>query len=274
MKIRGKFVIPVTILVIIAAVVVIFSTRQTTHNLIQNNEETFSNYTRHSIEKQADKRQANIQSSIDALGQIALQQAAIFSEVPEVRSSYRFALLGDLDDENDYLMQMGRTHLRRTIQPFLDGYKNVTGIGPLKLHFHTSSARSLARLWRKGWQAKRNGKKVDISDDLSSFRQTVVDINASDGGHKPLAGIEIGRGGFAIRGLAPIKDERGHHMGSVEILLPFLDAIKLNVNKASNYQIATYMFAEKLPIATKLQDPKKIRFWTASTFLSPHLIIR
>ncbi|MEA3362231.1 MAG: HAMP domain-containing protein, partial [Thermodesulfobacteriota bacterium] len=191
------------------------------------------------------------------IGVKALEMAAVFSKVPDVLTAYRLALLGDLEDENDHEMQMAREHLRKVMAPYIDGYLGASGKEQLKVHFHTPNGRSLVRLWRDGWQAKRNGEKVDISDDLTSFRQTVVDINASEGGHKPLSGIEVGRGGFAIRGLAPITARDGNHVGSVELLLPFIDAIDMNVNEASNYDIATYMVAEKLPVATKLQDPEK-----------------
>ncbi|HKK33236.1 MAG TPA: methyl-accepting chemotaxis protein, partial [Desulfomicrobiaceae bacterium] len=129
-----------------------------------------------------------------------------------------------------------------------------TGAENFKIHFHTSSGRSLARLWRNGWQAKRNGQKVDISDDLTSFRKTVVEIN--QGSHTALTGIEIGRGGFALRGLAPITGPEDEHLGSCEVLLPFAEILKSN-HVDQNYQIAVYMLADLLPIATKLQDPDK-----------------
>ncbi len=82
-----------------------------------------------------------------------------------------------------------------------------------------------------------------------------MDINSGD--HKPLAGIEIGRGGFAIRGLSPISLPSGEHAGSCEVLLPFGEVLKNNASRDGSFEIAAYMLADFLPIATKMQDPKK-----------------
>ncbi|MFZ5879266.1 MAG: cache domain-containing protein [Chloroflexota bacterium] len=49
-------------------------------------------------------------------------------------------------------------------------------------------------------------------DDLSSFRATVLASNAEK---KPVAGIEIGRGGLGVRGVAPVSYQ-GRHIGTVE----------------------------------------------------------
>lgn len=51
-----------------------------------------------------------------------------------------------------------------------------------------------------------------FGDDLSSFRPIVVAANRDD---KSLSGIEVGRAGFGIRGIAPIR-EAGVHVGTVE----------------------------------------------------------
>ncbi|MDY0190988.1 MAG: methyl-accepting chemotaxis protein [Desulfuromonas sp.] len=122
------------------------------------------------------------------------------------------------------------------------------------VHFHTKNGRSLVRLWRDGWQAKRDGKKIDVSDDLTAFRQTVVQINQGD--HHPLSGIEIGRGGFALRGLTEVSGAAGEHLGSCEVLMPFEEVLTTN-HVDDSYQLAVYMLADWLPIATQLQDQSK-----------------
>ncbi len=257
MKLQGKFVIPVAILVVIIALVVIFSTGKIVRNLVDNNGAVLTSYSDSVIEDRVVEVQSAIHSAIDSIGGKALELSAVFSQIPDVRTAYRLALLGNLDDEKDHEMQLAREHLRRVMASYVAGYKEATGKKELKVHFHTPNGRSLVRLWRDGWQAKRNGEKVDISDDLTSFRQTVIDINSNENGHKSLSGIEVGRGGFAIRGLASINAASGEHVGSVEVLLSFADAIKMNEASDGSYQIAAYMLAEKLPIATKLQDPNK-----------------
>ncbi len=254
MKIRGKFILPVAGLVIVAVIVSIVSFNMTIKSLVDDNNKVSATAALKTVTAEAEAQKTNLIQSISRTGEEALALSTIFTEIPDVITAYRLSLLGNQNDENDRDMQMAREHLRKTMKPYLTGYKNIMGKG-LKLHFHTRSGRSLARLWRDGWQAKRNGKKVDISDDLTSFRKTVVDINRGD--HKPLSGIEIGRGGFAIRGLSPITLPSGEHAGSCEVLLPFSSVFKQNLSHDGSYQIAVYMLADFLPIATKLQDPKK-----------------
>jgi methyl-accepting chemotaxis protein len=94
---------------------------------------------------------------------------------------------------------------------------------------------------------------VDVTDDLSSFRRTVLDVNKT---LKSIKGIELGRGGFTIRGLAPVFAEDGKALGSVEVLSSFNQVLK---GLAHNEGLAAMLFmsAKLLPITTNLQDPKK-----------------
>lgn len=250
MKIRDKFLIPLVTLIIVAVVITVFFVSNTVRKLVTEHNQHFTSYSLKTIAEQAQQRRQSIYASIDQMSKSALEIATLFTELPEVQQAYRIALQGDLNNENDPQMQLARQYLRQHIRPYLEGHKKQTGV-TLKLHFHTASNRSLVRLWRRGWQAKRHGKKVDVSDDLSSFRKTVVTINSGD--HKPIAGIEIGRGGFAIRGLASIDSATGKHLGSCEILLPFSQAVAQN-RSDDKYNIAAYMLADKLSIATKLKN--------------------
>ncbi len=254
MKIRSKFIIPITVLVVLSVVIALIAMNMTVSGLVTEQESSFIQYADEGISSTAHSRKDTIYKSIDLLAGGALDIASIFSEITDVQTAYRLASLGNMDDENDHEMQMAREMLRKKMAPFIAGYKHQTGKSVLKVHFHTPNGRSLVRLWRDGWQAKRNGKKVDISDDLTSFRNTVVQINQGD--HKALKGIEIGRGGFAVRGLSAVTSQADEHLGSCEVLVPFGDVLKANhVN--NSYQIAVYMLSDLLPIATKLQDPTK-----------------
>ena len=254
MKIRGKFILPIAGLVIIAILIALVSVNLTVRNLVAENNEAASKAAMKTLESAAATQKLKLTHDISRVGRKALAISTVFTKIPDVITAYRLALLGNENDEADHDMQMAREHLRKTMKPYLAGYKDIIG-KPLKLHFHTRSGRSLVRTWRDGWQTKRNGKKIDISDDLTSFRKTVVDINKGD--HKPLSGIEIGRGGFAVRGLSPISLPSGEHAGSCEILLPFSAVLKQNISNDGSYQIAAYMLADFLPIATKLQNPEK-----------------
>ena len=83
-------------------------------------------------------------------------------------------------------------------------------------------------------------------DDLSSFRATVLAANTEK---KPVAGIEIGRGGLGVRGVAPISYQ-GRHIGTIEFGLN-VDETLLNELKSqygSEWQIL--LVKEAADIAT------------------------
>jgi methyl-accepting chemotaxis protein len=142
-------------------------------------------------------------------------------------------------------MESARRQLRDYFASIEKGYRQTHNGQSLRLHFHVPPARSLLRLWKK------NQHK---SDDLSSFRHTVAVI--SSGSHEPITGIEIGRGGFAIRGIAPVIADNGKYLGSVESLSTYDPLVKYSVSSDKEY-IAVYMNKEFLPIATRLQDASK-----------------
>jgi methyl-accepting chemotaxis protein len=182
----------------------------------------------------------------------ALEEAALFSKLPSVINAFKLAHTGDISDPDSPQSKEARAILKSALQPSVDGYLAFSGLNEFKLHFHLPNGRSLARIWRKGWQSKVNGKKVDISDDISSFRKTVIDVNKTK---KPVVGIEVGRGGFVIRGLAPVSDNNGNHLGSVEVLASFKDILKpLN---SSGVVYGVYMNLELREIARKLKDLDK-----------------
>ena len=130
--------------------------------------------------------------------------------------AYRTATQGNMEDEKDPQAQAARELIRAKLSGAAAGYKAVIG-KELELHYHLPNARSLLRLWRKK-NVKKGEEWIDLSDDLKSFRPTVIEVNRSGA---PVKGIEVGRGGFAIRGLAPVKDETGKQLGSVEALADF-----------------------------------------------------
>jgi methyl-accepting chemotaxis protein len=204
-----------------------------------------------SLRARAEAKAESIREEIDISSGLAKDTAALFSSRPAVVRAFEMARSGNMDDENDVMGQAARELLRRELAPDLAGFKQVTG-NALKLHFHLPNGRSLARLWRKQ-QVKRDGKWLDVSDDISSFRQTVLDVNRTG---KPVQGIELGRGGFVLRGLAPVRDESGTQLGSVEVLIdfqPILDAAQ----DEDGSSVLLYMNADRLNITRQLQDQAK-----------------
>ncbi len=194
---------------------------------------------------------AEIENAIDNASRMAMEQAALFARAPGVLEAYQDALAGNIADEKDPGAQRARETLRKSLSPMLAGYAELMGGRKFMLHYHLPNARSLVRLWRSK-QVTRNGQQMDISDDLTSFRPTVIDANSS---RKPVMGIEIGEGGFAIRGVTPIASPQGAHLGTVEALAEFGPI--LEAASGEGQQLVLYMNAEHLNVAAALRDPAK-----------------
>ena len=167
-----------------------------------------------------------------------------------VQAAYEIALEGDIHDESDPASQAAREMLREELTPALRGFEAASGI-PMQLHFHLPSNRSLVRLWREQ-QIRRDGVWMDVSDDLSFFRPSVIDVNRTG---QPVTGIEVGQGGFVVRGLAPVRDADGQHIGSVEMLANFDEIIQSVADAGQSFHL--YMNKEHLDVAGRLQDPER-----------------
>ncbi|WP_028588407.1 methyl-accepting chemotaxis protein [Desulfocurvus vexinensis] len=201
-----------------------------------------------SVETIVANKAAEIDSAIQAGTDRATELAALFTRMPAVVQALELAAQGDMRDERDPMAQQAREMLRREMAPVLEGYEQILGT-KFQLHVHLPTTRSLARLWRKQ-QVSRDGKWMDVSDDLSSFRQTVLDVNASG---RALGGIELGSGGFAIRGILPVRSAAGKHLGSLETLVEF-GPILAAASKREGEALVLYMNADQLHISTRLKD--------------------
>jgi signal transduction histidine kinase/CheY-like chemotaxis protein len=133
----------------------------------------------------------------------------------------------------------------------LDSYNEITG-NKLQLHFHLPNGFSLVRLWRDK-NTMIDGKWVDISDDLRSYRPTVLDVNKTG---EPAMGIEPGSGGFAIRGVIPVIAPDGRQLGSAEVLQEFNPILK-SATKEGEIYISLYANKSLLDFSVELQDADK-----------------
>ena len=141
----------------------------------------------------------------------------------------------------------GRNYLRKVLTPVVEEIKKENHLKILKVHFHKPPARSFLRVWRK--PGHRDG-----GDDVSSFRHTILYVYKN---HKPVKGIEVGRGGFVERGISPIFDDNGNYIGSVEVLFDFDEIFKrLKDSKFENF--ALIMKKSLLKIARKLKNKPQI----------------
>ena len=192
-----------------------------------------------------------VESAIANVSRLALEQAVLFSQMPGVTDAFEEALTGNIADEKDPAAQRARERIRAELAGALKGFSDNMGGRKVQLHYHLPNARSLVRLWRDK-QVTRDGQKMDISDDISKFRPTVLDVNRTG---KAVMGIELGEGGFAIRGVAPVKNAAGKQLGSVEILTDFGPI--LQGASGSGTRLLLFMNSEFLNITASLRDPAK-----------------
>jgi len=146
---------------------------------------------------------ALVEDLIEQLEREALQVSTVLAEMEPVKAAYRRA------DE-----AAGRALLDAEISPIVDTLTERLGLSDrYRIHFHKPPAVSFYRSW-----TDRAG------DDLSEFRATVLEVTRTG---EPLRTVELGRGGFVIRGISPITDG-DEYVGSVEVyfqptrIVPFL----------------------------------------------------
>jgi len=233
-SIGTKILIPVIGSTIILAVLLYFLADSIVSGMIETD-----------LKNMVQSKIADIETSEDRISRTMLSHASLFSQAKAVQQIYLNAYQGDTNNENDPHMEGAREKLRAYFSSIEKGYTKNLQKDNFRIHFHLPPARSLLRLWNK---------KQNKSDDLSSFRNTILKI--SEGNHDPITGIEIGRGGFAIRGIAPVMADNGRYLGSVEVLSSYNPVVKYSISNADEF-IAVYMNKDFLSIAHKLQNPKK-----------------
>jgi len=240
MKLRSKLLAPLFISVATCCVIGLFFINR-----------EFAALERSFVTLLAQDKVDNFNGALDTASREALATAAQYSALSEVIEAYGVAHSGNMDDPKSPQSQEAREQIRALLKDAAAGLKNVTDT-PLNVHYHLPNGRSLLRVWREK-QAKKDGKWVDISDDISSFRKTVLDVNRTG---QAVKGIEPGRGGFTIRGVAPIKAADGRQLGSVEVLKDF-DPLLKSMEKGSGLKVLLFMNQDLLSITTRLQDPQK-----------------
>ena len=233
-KISTRMLLPAATATVVFSVALFFIAGSTINGMVERN-----------LARIARSKVADIAISEQRIAQKMLGTASLFSRSKPVLYAYQTAYKGNLDDAADPHMEAARAQLRDYVTAMDQGYRQMHNDKALRIHFHVPPARSLLRIWKKNQHE---------SDDLITFRNTVATI--SQGSHTPITGIEIGRGGFAIRGIAPVIDEDGKYLGSVEALSSYDPLVKYSVSDKTEY-IAVYMNKEFLPIATRLQDTAK-----------------
>lgn len=240
LKIRGKIFIPM-VLALVALVAIIFAVLSY----------QLANVSKAFIQEIGQSKMEEIKSSMALASREAESVSSLFVRMPEVEKAYKTALSGDINDPKSPQSQQARQMLRRELGALLKSFESVRG-EPLMLHFHLPNGRSLVRLWREK-NFIRNDKWVDESDDISKFRQTVMQVNQTG---EPAQGLEIGRGGFTVRSVLPVVSSSGKHLGSVEMLIEF-EPIVESAAAGEGQELLLYMNYEFLSIAQRLQDQSR-----------------
>ena len=124
----------------------------------------------------------------------------------------------------------------------------ATEFGIEQFQFHTPPATSFLRVH----------SPAKFGDDLSSFRQTVVQTNAT---RTSTYGLEYGVAGLGVRGVTPLFDD-GRHVGSVEFGLSFGQPFFNDFKKSFGVDVA-------LHVKGKDGGFKMFAGTMASGFLSP-----
>ena len=234
MKLKHRILLPIIGLIFIGMLLLSF--------LI---ERTVRKQSKQSLNDSIESKIAEINACEGLIEEYCLSHAALYTKCPIVQEAYTLAHSGNINTENDPKANEAREILKEHFTPIFDSFKQNMDGRSYSLHFHLPSSRSLLRIWRNDQSA---------SDDLSSFRKTVVDI--SRGNHDPITGIEVGRGGFVIRGVAPIFDSQHTYLGSIEMLSDYNPLVlSTKTNEKQNFGI--FMNSDMLSIANKLSDTTK-----------------
>lgn len=148
-----------------------------------------------SVIEQARERQALFEIESEKAAGAYLRHAIFFSEIKRIR---------------DAMKARDREALKAVALPLWKGLNEVNAEEPFLVHFHVPPATSFLLA----------SKPDKFGDDLSSFRKTVVDVIRTG---STIMGVETGRSGLVVRGLAPIRDESGAVTGSVEVFSDLSD---------------------------------------------------
>ena len=124
------------------------------------------------------------------------------------------AMVANIPAVQDAMARNDRDQLYAQLQASFEVLKSNYGVS--QFQFHTPPATSFLRVH----------KPKEFGDDLSAFRNTVVETNAK---RKPIGGLESGVAGLGVRGMVPVN-HAGKHIGSVEFGMsfgkPFFDNFK------------------------------------------------
>ncbi|MCT4557954.1 MAG: methyl-accepting chemotaxis protein [Pelagimonas sp.] len=158
--------------------------------------------------------EARVHSALEMRVNTALSMAQIVAAMPRVQRA------------------VSKSDTKGLTRLFAKNFEEVsTATGVAQMQFHTPEAISILRVH----------KPEKFGDDLSSFRQFVVEANQKQ---QPMAGLERGRTGLGIRGISPVTNS-GKHVGTIEFGLRFDNAFLENVMAETEGWIEIYFLPDQ-----------------------------
>jgi methyl-accepting chemotaxis protein len=178
--------------------------------------------------------------------QAATAMALVVASMPDVQKTFG---------------EQNREKLSALTLPFFKKEKERLSLA--QFQFHLPPATSFLRLH----------KPAKFGDDLSSIRQTVIEVNRNK---TIVSGIEKGRAGLGIRGVVPVYNNNSH-IGSVEfgiklndkLLLPMKESMGVNISvvipdgQGFKYLAKTHSLSippKSFPWLGKMMKAQKIKF--------------
>ena len=162
-----------------------------------------------SLQRQLDQGYQKMMAGIEAEALRAVSMGALVAGLPPVQKAMA---AGDRDSLADL---------------FLPGYPSLRDEWDVRqFQFHTAPATSFLRVH----------KPEKFGDDLSGFRQTVVDANRDN---SAVTGLEKGVAGLGVRGVVPVRDG-GRPVGTVEFGTSFGPAFFERFTQTTGLHVALH----------------------------------
>jgi len=158
-------------------------------------------------ELRLDARINGVLKAFEDQARSATAMALVVAAMPDVQKAFGFR---------------NREQLSAMTLPFFENEKERLSLA--QFQFHLPPATSFLRLH----------KPEKFGDDLSSIRQTVVEVNRTK---RSISGIEKGVAGLGIRGVVPVN-MNGNHIGSVEFGIKLNDDLVLSLKDSMGVDIS------------------------------------
>lgn len=171
-----KLMLTTSLLLVVASAAGIVTTQAVANRLSSQN-----------LDSQVSSGLSGLNQATSAEASRATSLAEMVAQMPAVREAFA-------NDDREELLAM--------LEPSFASLQANNGVE--QFQFHTPPATSYLRIH----------KPEKFGDDLSSFRQTVVDANANQ---SVVSGVEGGVAGLGLRGVVPVQAPNGDFLGTVEI---------------------------------------------------------